>query len=370
MNRFLNVLLLFFLSVKNIKGSALFKRHWGQGGRQSKTRTNSLNTTKVSNNNSEYRIPEWQKSLPHPLPTRRTLERIHIPLSSNTKVTVYLLGTSHVSNDSSADVRVLLNATRPQIVFLELCDQRINMLAPPPPPPSLDENETTKNAFPSNASFWDRVQLVRQRSGMSHSSAMGTVLLTSVQDEYAESLGVELGGEFHAAWEYCQVHRPICILGDRPLQITLLRAWESLSWWGKTKCLLALLWSSWQKPNPEELREWMQSILQGDSDVLTESMAELRKSFPSLERVILKERDAYLACKIFQTCRHLDYRENHTMVAIVGAGHGKGICQWLTDGNGQTPEQILSEIVQTKKHTDVDFLVKEVTQLPYGQNLF
>ncbi len=368
MNRlYLNLSLLFLFWIQNVEGSSLFKRQWGQGGK--KLNDNS-NTTKLSNNNSnnnsEYKIPEWQKSLPHPLPTRRTLERIHIPLTSNTKVTVYLLGTSHVSNDSSADVRVLLNATRPDIVFLELCDQRINMLVPPPPQEDVDNSD----AFPSNASFWDRVTLVRQRSGMSRSSAMGTVLLTSVQDEYAESLGVELGGEFHAAWDYCQVHRPICILGDRPLQITLLRAWESLSWWGKTKCLVALLWSSWQKPNPEELREWMQSILQGDSDVLTESMAELRKSFPSLERVILKERDAYLACKIFQTCRHLDYRENHTMVAIVGAGHGKGICQWLTDGNGQTPEQILSEIVQTKKHTAVDFLVKEVTQLPYDQKLY
>lgn len=360
MNRYCKLLLLslsLILARNSDASQSLFKRHWG--GTTTK-KIGSTNATKLSN--YSYTTPEWQKVLPHPLPTRRTLERIHIPLTSNTKVTVYLLGTSHVSNDSCADVRVLLNATQPQIVFLELCDQRINMLMEPPSPSDTDglpPNVTTAT------SFWDRVSMVRREGKMSQSSAIGTVLLTQVQDEYAESLGVELGGEFRAAWDYCQAHRPICILGDRPLRITLLRAWESLTWWGKTKCLIALVWSSLQKPNPEELREWMQSVLLGESDVLTESMAELRKSFPSLERVILKERDAYLACKIFQTCRHLDFRENYTMVAIVGAGHGKGICQWLTDGNGQTPEQILSEIVQTKKHTSAEFLIKEVTQLPY-----
>lgn len=348
------VLSLLVVKPRDCEASALFKRKWGSNSRR--TTASAQGPTKPSN----YTIPDWKMGLPEPLPSRRTLERIHVPLTSNTKVTVYLLGTSHVSNDSSADVRVLLNASQPNVVFLELCDQRISMLAPP----------IQQEGFPPNATFWDRVKMVQQGSGMSKSSAIGTVLLTQVQDDYAESLGVELGGEFRVAWEYCQEHRPICILGDRPLKITLLRAWESLSWWGKTKCMVALLWSSWQKPNPEELREWMQSILSGDSDVLTESMTELRKAFPSLEQVILKERDAYLACKIYQTCRCLNPRENHTMVAIVGAGHGQGICQWLTDGNGQTPEQILSELVQTKRQESVEHLINEVTQLPYTSSLF
>jgi pheromone shutdown protein TraB len=338
--------------VSEAEASALFKQRWGKSRAAAKK---DAKVTKISN----YTIPEWRKAFPDPLPNRRTLERLHIPLTRDTKVTVYLLGTSHVSNDSSADVRVLLEASQPGVVFLELCDQRIPMLAP----------KKEEEGFPQNFSFWDKVKSVQEGSGMSKSSAMGTVLLTQVQDDYAESLGVELGGEFRVAWDYCQTHRPICILGDRPLKITLVRAWESLSWWGKTKCMAALVWSSFQKPDPQELRDWMQSILEGDSDVLTESMVELRNSFPSLERVILKERDAYLACKIYQTCRYLDQRKNHTMVAVVGAGHGQGICQWLTDGNGQTPEQILSDIVETKNMKDVQSLVKEVTQLPYDAKL-
>jgi pheromone shutdown protein TraB len=344
--KFISELFLLYLTAAwRCEASSLFSRKWGT------RKIISTNNTIVSN----YTIPDWKSILPYPLPNRRTLERINIPLTSGTKVTVFLLGTSHVSNDSSLDVRLLLQAAKPRVVFLELCDQRINMLAP-----SKEEL-----GFPTNASFWDRVSILQEASGMSKASAMGTVLLTQVQDDYADSLGVELGGEFRTAWEYCQNYRPICILGDRPLKITLVRAWESLSWWGKIKCMVALVWSSLQKPNPEELRAWMNSILGGDSDVLTESMAELRRYFPTLERVILKERDAYLACKIFQTCRYLNPQENHTMVAIVGAGHCKGICQWLTEGNGQTPEQILSEIISTKSENNIKSLITEVTQVPY-----
>jgi pheromone shutdown protein TraB len=332
--------------------ATIFKYRWGKSWKV----TTNQNTTRLSSN---FTIPAWKTVLPDPLPSRRTLERIQIPLTTETKVTLYLLGTSHVSNDSSADVRVLLEYAKPEVVFLELCDQRIPMLLP----------KTKEDSFSPNSTFWERVGAVQEGSGMSRGSAIGTVLLTQVQDDYAESLGVDLGGEFRVAWEYCQRNRPICILGDRPLKITLLRAWESLSWWGKSKCLVALLWSSFQKPNPQELREWMRNILEGDSDVLTESMAELRKTFPSLERVILKERDAYLACKIYQTCRYLNPDENHTLVAIVGAGHGPGVCQWLTDGNGQSPEDILRDIVKTKKNENIEPLIRDVTQLPYDNGI-
>jgi pheromone shutdown protein TraB len=309
------LLLLYLIVALRCEASSLNSKKWGI--RKSIT-TNT--TARLSN----YTIPDWKRILPQPLPNRRTLERIHIPLTSVTQVTVYLLGTSHVSNNSSLDVRLLLQAAKPQVVFLELCDQRINMLVP-----STDEHR-----FAPNESFWERVSILQEASVRSKASAMGTILLKQVQDDYADSLGVELGDEFRTAWDYCQNYHPICNFGDRILKITLVRAWESLSWWGKFKYMVALIWSSLQKPNPQELREWMNSTLVGDSDVLTENMAELRRYFPTLERVILKEQDTYLACKIFQTCRYLNPKQNHTMVAIVGAGHCKGICEWLTEGNG------------------------------------
>ena len=282
-------------------------------------------------------------------------------MTSSTHVTVYLMGTAHISNDSSADVKALLDHTRPDVVFLELCEKRMPLLEP-----------ETKRDFAPNVTFWEKVKTIQEASGMAKGTAIGTVLLTQVQGDYAESLGVELGGEFRAAWEHCLRFQPICILGDRPLQVTMLRAWESLTWWGKFRFLVALLWSLWQKPNPQKLQDWMQSILEGDSDLLTESMAELRKAFPTLANVILQERDAYMACKIYQTCRSLPRHVNVSMVAIVGAGHCEGICDWLTNGNGQQPEDVLAEIVKTRKFPSqlVAPLVTDVTHIPCRRDIF
>lgn len=175
------------------------------------------------------------------------------------------------------------------------------------------------------------------------------------------------------------------ILGDRPLYLTLTRAWESLGLWGKTKLLVGLLISTFQKPNPEELREWMKKILEGgdddSEDLLTQSIAELAKHFPSLEQVIIKERDAYLACKLYQTCRQLLLQaaaaaaatnnrrppQHFKVVAIVGAGHVDGMCTWLTKSpSEETPEQVLARLIQIKNtvpEEDQQILTQEVMEV-------
>lgn len=334
---------------------------WGVANTKNKATTNSSIT---NTSNTTTILPRWKQALPLDLQQRATLQRIVISKGSSCYTQVYLLGTSHVSNDSSADVKLLLETTRPDVVFLELCEQRTGMLE------HNTSSTTTKDSIDSNATFWQRVQLVQQsEGGMTRASALGTVLLTQVQSDYAKSLGVELGSEFQVAHNYC-LQNPVtttCILGDRPLQLTLLRAWESLRWWGKTRVVLGLLWNCMKRQDPDELRQWMQSILiKGETDVLTESIQELKRHFPTLERVIIQERDAYLACKLFQCCRLLPRDVNHTIVAIVGAGHVPGMVHWLTQPCNQTPEEILSPLVVTKKKWNgkqVWSYVTDVTQL-------
>jgi hypothetical protein len=258
----------------------------------------------VSNFNATEEIPEWKQRLPSPLNNKtKTLQRIVVPGPGGNKVDVYLLGTAHVSVDSSRDVRLLLESINPNVLFLELCDQRIPLLVTPEP-----QNPNKTNVKPS---FWQRIR----QSETNSMYGMAAGLLSHMQEDYADSLGVELGGEFRAAHDYWDAERTKSrpfhlILGDRPLYLTLTRAWESLGVWGKTKLIFGLLVSSMQKPNPEELNYWMKSILDDDSgDLLSKSIQELAQHFPTLEEIIIKERDAYMACKLYQTCRQLMIKE-------------------------------------------------------------
>jgi pheromone shutdown protein TraB len=286
------------------------------------------------------------------------------------QVQIYLLGTAHVSNDSSQEVRLLLQQVNPDCVFVELCEARIPLL-------TLKEdseammlsywNNETKQGDDNKESLWNRaISLQHAAQGsMTRLQALTTVMLTTVQEEYARDLGVELGGEFQAAYRFWKSrkrvqkekgkeendhhHRPVhFVLGDRPVHLTLKRAWESMWWWPKAKVLVGLLWSCLVKPDPDEIRAWLQQVLNEESDILTKSFEEMRRHFPTLHRVIIAERDAYLAAKLTQTCRQLP--PGSVVVAIVGAGHVRGMISWLLATNAtQTPEQVIEELVSTRQ---------------------
>lgn len=305
-------------------------------------------------------VPAWKSRLPAPLSSKgnHTLEKIRIGTT-----TIYLLGTAHVSRNSSADVSLLLESVRPDGVFVELCDARVALLEGEEEPPA-----------DANATFREKVKHLKEQ-GASGLQALSTVMLTSVQEDYADTLGVELGGEFQAAYRYWR-GRSGCflLLGDRPLQLTLARAWESLSgWWPKCKVVCGLVWSCCWKPSKEELLKWLEKVMESESDVLTESLKELKKHFPGLYHTIIAERDAWMAAKLVQTSRSLNRRgRSQTLVAIVGAGHVPGIVQWLTQPTeGTTPEEILRNLTVTRKWANdpvvqneiIPQWINEVTQL-------
>jgi pheromone shutdown protein TraB len=339
----------------------------------------ALNHLKAPTN----RIPSWKAALPAPLCNKGPQALQKLSIAGN--IDIYLLGTAHVSNDSSADVQLLLSQVDPDCIFVELCDARMSLMENHSSLVNGDasgqENPAPKQGKVSWRERWRRRGTVHANHNPTTNNSpgnwfqtMSAALLTRVQEDYAEKLGVELGGEFKCAHSYwrrkqeaaCAVlplpertdRRPHLILGDRPVQLTLVRAWESLSLWAKVKVCAGLLWSSlpFGKPNVEELRAWLASVMQTDgADILTQSLEELRRYFPTLYTTIIAERDAWLAAKLIQTCRALNPPQNperhkrQTIVAIVGAGHVPGIVHWLTTRTTQTPEQVLSTLVTTQR---------------------
>jgi len=157
--------------------------------------------------------------------------------------------------------------------------------------------------------------------------------------------------------------------------------------------MLALLWSSIKQPSEKELREWMESILNdrsGNNDLITKSMEELGKAFPTLKRVIIEERDEFMVAKLRQTAEILRRSSGQdgekVIVAVVGAGHCPGMLQKLaqngpiSSGDGKTPiqmqpdrspENILPSILETKKRKmdndeEISSLVSDIVSFDYS----
>ena len=243
-----------------------------------------------------------------------------------------------------------------------------------------------------------------------HLSHRVSLLYANIQADYAKKLNVTVGGEFQNAFQSAlnQQHRfwesqrqvgvidprleistshprgnRLCaiILGDRPVQVTLRRAWESLRLLGKLKLMIALLWSSIRQPSEKEIRDWMESILNdrsGKSDLITQAMDELGKEFPTLKQVIIDERDEFMVAKLRQTADALIHSYAHDgekiIVAVVGAGHCPGLLEKLANGEDRRrPETVLPGLVNTKKRIatdhEINSLVTDIVQFDYSYAL-
>jgi pheromone shutdown protein TraB len=334
----------------------------------------------------------WRQSLPAKLRDKQgaPLHRVVIHPQAwskscigNVTVTVYLLGTSHVSRTSCQDAELLMDHVRPDCLFVELCSQRVGLLLRP----HEDETQAHKQK--------------QHQNGMSPISHKSEIMFAKIQNDYASKLNVTLGGEFKAAfqsalrqqrefWSSQQNHmipdsvdnelvhprrnRPCAVvLGDRPVRITLLRAWESLRLFGKIKLMLTLLWSSIRQPSEKELREWMESVLNdrtGKSDLMKKALDEMAKSFPTLKRVIIDERDDFMVAKIKQTAEMLAYsprKGERVMVVLIGAGHCSGVLDKLLDTRmSPQPDEILPSITHTKRKAPDDFEWSDVVQFDYA----
>ena len=109
-------------------------------------------------------------------------------------------------------------------------------------------------------------------------------------------------------------------LCDRDVRVTLRRAWHATGFWKKGYLMATLMASLFETT---ELTEEKLAELRG-TDMLSELMEELGAAMPQLKRVLIDERDTFLAEKIKAAT-------GQRLVAVVGAGHVTGIKAALTE---------------------------------------
>jgi len=213
---------------------------------------------------------------------------------------IIIVGTAHISRQSADLVKEVITNEKPDTVCVELDEKRYKALAEKKRWESLDLKT-----------------IIRQKQ---LSTLLVNLVLSSYQKKLGEKLGVTPGTELlEAANTANELNLPI-ELCDREVRITLRRAWHSMSFWQKLKFLTGGLAGIFEK---QELTEEKLSELRS-KDVLSEMMDELGKAMPVLKKVIIDERDEYLAQKMQEA-------NGNKIVSIVGAGHVNGIVKVIED---------------------------------------
>jgi pheromone shutdown-related protein TraB len=215
--------------------------------------------------------------------------------------TFVLVGTAHVSRESAELVRRIIERERPDRVCVELDPQRYRVL-------------TQKQQWES----LDLKRVIRQKQ---LPTLLVNLMLASYQKRLGGKLGVLPGAELLEATRVAEELGIPVSLCDRDVRVTMLRAWRALSFWNKNALLATVLAAMFERTeiSEEELRRLRQK------DALSEMMNELAAAMPALKRVLIDERDGYLAQKLRES-------EGGRIVAVVGAGHVEGVRRALLEG--------------------------------------
>jgi len=107
-------------------------------------------------------------------------------------------------------------------------------------------------------------------------------------------------------------------LCDREIQVTFKRAWRLSSFWNKMKLISVLISAifSNEEMNDEDLEKLK------ENDILQSMLEEMAKELPTIKKVLIDERDQYLASSIYS-------EKGNNIVAVVGAGHVPGLVAHL-----------------------------------------
>ena len=207
---------------------------------------------------------------------------------------ILLIGTAHISQSSVDEVNTVINQVQPDTVCIELCSSRYQaMLA----------KDQWKNM--------DIFKVIREGKSF---LLFANLIMTAFQKRLGSRLGVKPGSEMFEAANVAEKLNSELVLADRDVKITLQRTWRGMPFWGKMKVLGQLLASLFireeiSKEEIEKLKE---------SDALSEAVKMLAEQSPEMKRILIDERDQYMAEKIRQSMGKL-------IVAVVGAGHVKGL---------------------------------------------
>lgn len=256
----------------------------------------------------EEPVPSTQKILTFPLPS--ATPEVESPGKARTFI---LVGTAHVSKASIEEVEKAIEENRPDSVAIELDDSRLK---------TMQERDSWKNM--------DIVRVLKNRQGF---LLLANIVLSSYQKKMGLHAGVKPGDEMAAAINRAEVLGIPRVMVDRPVTVTLRRAWNKSSFWGKCKLLSLLIATAFSNDDvPEEEIENLKKASEMDA-----MMKELSAYLPAVKRVLIDERDFYLAKKIW------DCPGDKTL-AVLGAGHLEGVAKNLEKLSKGEEEFSISEI--------------------------
>ena len=194
---------------------------------------------------------------------------------------IVLVGTAHISQVSKDLVHETIETENPDTVCVELDEGRLK---------SIQDPNRWKNT--------DLRDVIRKKQ---LATLIANLVLGSYQKRMGAQTGVKPGSELKEAVDVASAKNIPIVLADRDIKITLKRTWIK------------------------------------EKDALNSMMQEFGQTFPEVKQVLIDERDQFLASKIKNA-------PGDKVVAVIGAGHMRGIASIIEEDKELPSEESISVI--------------------------
>lgn len=224
---------------------------------------------------------------------------------------IILLGTSHIAEESVAAIQAAIAKHEPDMVAVELDEGRLDALV----------HKRRRASF---------LQLV-PRVGIT--GAVFAAIGGYVQKKLGAHVGVLPGADMLAAVRAGQKKKLPVFLIDQPIELTLRHFSTAFTFREKLRLLadifMALLFPRRQMKQYGLFTLDLSKV--PPKKLIERLIREIKKRYPSLYRVLIQERNEYMA---YQLVRLAHQYPNAKILAVVGAGHEEGMRKmlWVVKG--------------------------------------
>jgi pheromone shutdown-related protein TraB len=153
----------------------------------------------------------------------------------------------------------------------------------------------------------------------------------------AEQFNIEPGAEMRVAINDAQAAKLPVLLIDREIGTTLKRIYHNVPWWKRIGLFSGLISSviSKEKFNEAEIEKLK------EGDVLESSFSQFAEDEKDLFEPLITERDQYMSARLIKESRESNYQH---ILAVVGAGHMKGMQYQLENRHINNPDDTITEL--------------------------
>ncbi len=221
---------------------------------------------------------------------------------------VILVGTSHIAKESVDNVALVVDQFAPCIVGVELDKGRFYGLL-------HDQKKTTMFSFENIRQF-----------GLK--GFIFAVIASTFTERLAKMVGAKPGEDMLSAISAAKKKDLIIALLDQPIQITLRRFSQEITWKEKWRFVVDVF-AGFLFPTRQAKKYGLENMdlrKVPQNELISKMLFHVRERYPNVHKVLIEERNQYMVRKI------RIFQEKHPelpIVVVIGAGHEEGMKELL-----------------------------------------